>query len=107
MRKDIEKILDATHDAMIAVDRSGIVTLFNRSAERLTGKKANDVIGKNVEKVIENTRLPIILNTGKSELNQQQPLNNITIITNRMPVLDDEGNIIGAIAVFRDISELI
>lgn len=107
MRKDIEKILDATHDAMIAVDRSGVVTLFNRSAERLTGKKAIDVIGKNVEKVIENTRLPIILSTGKSELNQQQPLNNITIITNRMPVLDDEGNIIGAIAVFRDISELI
>jgi len=107
VRKDIEKILDSTHDAMIAVDNSGIVTLFNRSAERLTGKKSLEVIGKNVEQVIENTRLPIILKTGKSELNQQQPLNNITIITNRMPVFDDSGKIIGAIAVFRDISELI
>ena len=106
MRKDIQKILDATHDAMIAVDTDGIVTLFNKSAERLTGKRTDEVLGKPVEAVIENTRLPIILKTGKSELNQQQPLNKITIITNRMPVLDDEGAIIGAIAVFRDISEM-
>lgn len=107
MRKDIEKILDSTHDAMIAVDAEGTVTLFNKSAERLTGKKSEDVLGRKVEEVVENTRLPIILKTGKSELNQQQPLNNITIITNRMPVLDDDGTIIGAIAVFRDITELI
>lgn len=107
MRKDIQKILDATHDAMIAVDTNGVVTLFNKSAEKLTGKKSSEVLGKKVEAVIDNTRLPIILETGKSELNQQQPLNDITIITNRMPVLDDDGAIIGAIAVFRDVSELV
>lgn len=107
MRKDIQKILDSTHDAMIAVDIEGVITVFNKSAERLTGKRAEEVLGKPVELVIENTRLPIILKTGKSELNQQQPLNKTTIITNRMPVLDDEGRIVGAIAVFRDISELI
>lgn len=106
MRRDIQKILDSTHDAMIAVDSEGIITIFNHSAEILTGQKYEDVIGRKVETVIENTRLPIILKTGKSELNQQQPLNNITIITNRMPVLGDNGEIVGAIAVFRDVSEL-
>jgi PAS domain S-box-containing protein len=107
MRKDIQKILDSTHDAMIVVDTNGIITLFNKSAERLTKKRVQDALGRNVEDVIENTRLPIILKTGVSELNQQQPLNEITIITNRMPVIDDDGHIIGAIAVFRDISEMI
>lgn len=106
MRRDIQKILDSTHDAMIAVDSEGIITIFNHSAELLTGQKYEEVIGRKVEEVIENTRLPIILKTGKSELNQQQPLNNITIITNRMPVLGDNGEIVGAIAVFRDVSEL-
>ena len=43
MRKDIQKILDATHDAMIAVDTNGVVTLFNKSAEKLTGKKSSEV----------------------------------------------------------------
>jgi len=107
MRKDIQKILDSAHDAMIAIDQNENVTIFNRSAERLTGKKASNAIGVNVEEVIENTRLPVILRTGLSELNQQQPLGDITIITNRMPVIDENGEIIGAIAIFRDISEMI
>jgi PAS domain S-box-containing protein len=47
-----------------------------------------------------------VLKTGIAELNQQQPLNNTTIITSRMPVFDDNGKIIGALAVFRDISEV-
>ncbi len=106
MRRDIQKIINSTHDAMIAIDKEGIITLFNPSAEKLTGQKINDAIGKPIEDVIENTRLPIILETGDSELNQQQPLRNTTIITNRMPVLDDDNNVIGAIAIFRDISEL-
>ncbi|MBE0451397.1 MAG: sigma-54-dependent transcriptional regulator [Clostridia bacterium] len=107
MRKDIQKILDSTHDAMIVVDTNSIITLFNKSAERLTGMKNDEVLGRRVDEVIENTRLPIILKTGVSELNQKQPLNDITIITNRMPVIDDDGEIIGAIAVFRDITEMI
>ena len=107
MRKDIQKILDSAHDAIIAIDLDENITIFNKSAERLTGKKSSFAIGSPVEVVIENTRLPIILKTGISELNQQQPLGNITIVTNRMPVIDDDGKIIGAIAIFRDISEMI
>lgn len=106
--QDIQKkILDATHDGMIAVDKRGIITLFNRSAEKLTAIRAEDAVGKNVIDIIDNTRLPIVLQTGKSELNMQQPLRRTTIITNRMPVVDDDGEIIGAIAVFRDVSEIV
>lgn len=107
MRKDIQKILDSTHDAMIVVDIDSKITLFNQSAEKLTGHLAKNALGKKIDQVIKNTRLPIILQTGESELNQQQPLNDITIITNRMPIRDDDGKIIGALAVFRDVSEII
>jgi len=106
VRKDIEKILDSTHDAMIAIDKSKVITLYNKSAEKLTKIKAIDAIGKPVEIIVDNTRLPVVLDTGVSELNQQQQLNDITIITNRMPILNDDGEIIGAVAIFRDISEL-
>lgn len=107
MKREIEIILDSTHDAMIAVNKKGIITLFNKAAERLTNLKEKDVIGKPIEDVIETTRLPYILKTGKSELNRKQPLGNINIVTNRMPVRDKEGNIIGAVAVFRDITEIL
>jgi len=107
VRRDIEKILDSTHDAMIVVDKNGLITLFNKSAERLTGKKSKNALGKPVEDIIETTRLPIILKTGLSELNQQQKLGETTIVTNRMPILDDDGNVTGAVAIFRDVSDLL
>lgn len=106
MKRELELILDSTHDAMIAVDINGIITLYNRAAEKLTHFNAEDVLGKNISEVILNTRLPDVMKSGQAELDQNQQLGNIEIITNRMPVRDNEGQIIGAIAVFRDISEI-
>lgn len=107
MKKEIELILDSTHDAMIAVNKKGIITVFNKAASLLTGKDSETAIGKPIEEIVENTRLPFILKTGISELNQQQQLRDIIIITNRMPVINEKEEIIGAIAVFRDISEVL
>ncbi|MHB1393451.1 MAG: sigma-54 interaction domain-containing protein [Clostridia bacterium] len=107
MKRDIELILNSTHDAMIGVNTEGIITLFNKAAERLTEIASEEAMGKYVADVIKDTRLPFILETGKSELNRQQNLGSIKIITNRMPVKDKQGKIIGAVAVFRDITEVI
>ncbi len=107
MERGIQLILNSTHDAMISVDLDGIITVFNTAAEKLTGIKDKDAMGRYVGDVVMDTRLPFILETGESELNRQQNLGNIKIITNRMPVKDDNGNMIGAIAVFRDITEVI
>lgn len=107
MERDIELILNSTHDAMIGVNSDGIITLFNKAAERLTKIKSEEALGRYVADVVIDTRLPYILKTGDSELNRQQNLGSIKIITNRMPVKDEEGKIIGAVAVFRDISEVI
>lgn len=107
MEREIQLILNSTHDAMIAVDRKGIITLFNTAAEKLTGISTEEAIGKYVGDVVLDTRLPYILETGQSELNRQQNLGNIKIVTNRMPVKNDSGEIIGAIAVFRDITDVI
>lgn len=107
MKKELEIILNSTHDAMIAVDSKGIITIFNKAAERLTKLNSDKVMGRYVEEVIETTRLPYILKTGESELNRKQPLGDINIVTNRMPVKDESGNIIGAVAVFRDITEIV
>lgn len=107
MRRELEVILDSTHDAMIAVDKQGIITLFNKAAEKLTGIDSKYALGKPVKEVILNTRLMHILETGDYELNRQQDLGNIKIVTNRMPVKDENGQIIGAVAVFRDVTDIL
>ncbi|MBN2259642.1 MAG: sigma-54-dependent transcriptional regulator [Clostridiales bacterium] len=107
MKREIELIINSTHDAMIAVDKEGVITLFNRAAEKLTKVSSEDAIGRAIEEVVETTRLPYILKSGESELNKRQPLGDIEIITNRMPVLNESGEVVGAIAVFRDITDIV
>lgn len=106
--QELDVILNSTHDAMIAIDKKGYITLFNKAAERILNKKAEDVLGTYVKEAVPNTRLPIILKTGEAELNREQALTDeLTIITNRMPIFDHGGKIIGAVAVFRDITEVL
>ena len=98
--------LDAAHEGLLAVDADGRVTLFNPAAERLTGIRAESVLGRHVRDVIPNTRLHIVLETGEAELDQLQDTGMSTIMTNRVPVRNARGAIVGAMATFRDIGEI-
>lgn len=104
--REREVILNSTHDAMIAIDARGLVTLVNPSAERFLGVEARELLGRPAREVIPGTRLHIVVETGVAELNQQQQMGSTTIITNRVPVRDDGGRVVGAVAVFRDITEV-
>jgi len=100
-------ILNLTHDGMLAIDRKGIVTLFNPSAEKIMEIDQKDVIGKKVDEVIPSTKLLRVIKTGQPEINQQQELENgKKIITTRLPMLDRDGEQYGAFAVFKDISDV-
>ncbi|AIF53133.1 PAS modulated sigma54 specific transcriptional regulator, Fis family [Pelosinus sp. UFO1] len=105
--RKLEVFLNSTYDAMIAVDEHGIISLFNCAAERLLMVKAEDMLGRPVSEVVPGTRLPLVLSSGISELNQQQTIGHLRIVTNRMPVRDSDNKIIGAVAVFRDITDII
>ena len=71
----LEAFLNATNDAMIAVDEHEIISFFNCAAERLMEVKAQDMLGRPVNEAIPGTRLPFILHSGISELNQQRQNN--------------------------------
>jgi PAS domain S-box-containing protein len=106
-QREHETMLNSTHDAIIAVNSRGEITLFNKAAEKLMGIEAKEVLGTKASDSIPNTRLHIVLQTGQPELNQEQELPNKTrIITNRVPVRSDRGEVVGAVAIFRDITEI-
>lgn len=104
---ELDAILNSTHDGMIAVNRGGNITLFNRAAEQLTGYSAEEVMGTEIRNAIPNTGLDRVLLSGEAELNRQHILPNGTeIVTNRKPVMDHSGRVNGAVAVFRDMTEV-
>jgi PAS domain S-box-containing protein len=105
LAEETQAIIHSLYNGVMAVNAEGIITLFNAAAELITGLTAEAVIGHHVDNVLPNTRLSRVLETGVKEVNQQQSVGNATIITNRSPIR--KGNkIIGAVAVFQDITEL-
>lgn len=98
--------LDAAYEGVLAVDADGRVTLFNSAAERLMGVSAQSVLGRLVQDVIPNTRLHIVIETGEAELDQIQDTGVTSIMTNRVPVRNAVGEVVGAMATFRDIGEI-
>jgi len=102
-------ILDAIHEGLIAVDNSGRITLINDSALNILGfdknTKRESFVGIHVEEVIPNTRLINVLENGESEFENEQRINSTVIMTNRIPI-KDRGKVIGAIASFRDKTEV-
>ncbi len=102
-----EIILNSAHDGMIAIDERSTITLINRSAEQIIGLKKEDIVGKNIQDVLPSTELNRVLHTGKIEMNKTQELHNGTkIVTTRVPLVHNR-KIVGALAVFKDITEIV
>ena len=102
---EMQAVLNGAYNGVIAVNAEGIVVLFNAAAEFLTGLTADAVIGHDINDVLPSTGLSRVLGTGAAELNQQQNLGRCKIITNRSPIFSGS-IIVGAVAVFQDITEL-
>lgn len=100
-------MLQSVREAIIAVDRNGIITLLNEEGKRmlrLSGVDA-DPLGRPVNEFVPNTRLLEVIATGKMELNSEQDLFGVSVLANRMPLLVN-GTVVGAITTFRDKTEL-
>ena len=94
-------ILDAIHEGIIAIDAESNITLVNDSAIELLGLEKENIMGKQITEVFPTSRLHEVLESGESEYNREQLINNTVIISNRVP-LKDKDITIGAIATFRD-----
>jgi PAS domain S-box-containing protein len=101
-------IFNSINDGMVVIDQSGVIILFNRRAEEMMDVKRDSALGKYVSEVINDSRLPMILESRRVEANQEMLLENgRKIITTRIPIIEENGTLIGAFAVFKDITEIV
>lgn len=103
---DLNVILDAVYNGIVAVNREGKIVIFNKAASRLTGVTVEEAVGKRVDYIIPDTGLLEILNSGESKTTQKMQIKEKTVLSNRTPIYNQEGELVGAIGVFQDISEL-
>lgn len=100
-------MLQSTREGIIAVDHKAAVTMVNLEAERLLGTAG--ITGNGMTRSIADywpeLRLEQVLATGEAKQDQELELNGITLLVSSVPIRVD-GEIAGAIATFRDKTEL-
>ena len=104
-----EKIIfNSIEEGMIGIDKTSHITFMNKSAARMLEVSAEETIGRHIHEFISLSELPRIYETGRVELNKELELENgSTIVTSRFPMIDENGETIGAFAVFKDITEVV
>jgi PAS domain S-box-containing protein len=109
-------IVESSNDAIVSKDLNGIVTSWNRSAEKMFGFTAQEMVGSSITKIIprelhddENRILATIARGGRIEHFETVRVNKagelIEVSLTISPVKDDSGRIIGAAKIVRDITQ--
>ncbi|MBA3986289.1 MAG: PAS domain S-box protein [Flavobacteriales bacterium] len=108
-------------DGVITTDNNGVITLLNKAASELTGWQPEEATGKHIDHIFEiiNERTgQKVINPVMEALQQNRivMLANHTILTKKdgsqlfiddsgAPIHNEIGEIIGAVLIFRDITE--
>jgi transcriptional regulator with PAS, ATPase and Fis domain len=94
----LKTILESAYEGIAVIDENGIITEFNEAYCRIVGMNREEVIGKHVTTVIENTRLHIVIQTGVAEKGYIQRIHGQDMVVHRIPIWKGE-KVVGAIGM--------
>ncbi len=122
MQDDVSKrlghlaaIVESSEDVILSKDLNGIVTSWNKAAERLFGYTADEMVGAPILKLIperlhsDEERILSTIRSGRAiehfeTLRVAKDGRELDVSLTISPVKDDKGTIIGASKILRDIS---
>jgi len=110
------KIIDSTTDSVIKTNRDGIVTMWNRGAERIFGYTAEEIIGRPIDTLYpeqERSRLAEIIETllRGEEISTTEVTcvhkngSPVELALSVLPLKDDSGNVIDFVGISKDITD--
>ncbi|NOW84358.1 PAS domain S-box-containing protein [Clostridium beijerinckii] len=99
-----ELIIQNVNEALIVIDKKGIILVINKKAEDMFGISSERNLGKYIGEVLPEIQIPKITKAGKAELSQMVFINGKEIISNRIPIIKDE-RVEGSIEIFTDITD--
>lgn len=109
--QQLRTVLNSISEGIIAINGAGVITTLNPAAENLFHRQSKEILGEPVQKIL-GEGIPIItcLQDGKRYDNQEMIINTSKgrshYLSSGRPLCDDRGNIIGAVAVMKDIAQV-
>lgn len=94
----------AMHEGVIAIDKHERITICNDPAKQMLNIQG-EVIGRMIREVVPDTRLPEILVLNQPIYNKELQIGHAVIMSNRVPITV-KGQTVGAVAIFRDRTEV-
>ncbi|HEV2673048.1 MAG TPA: sigma 54-interacting transcriptional regulator [Aliidongia sp.] len=91
----LDHILNDPFEAVTVVDADGKVVYFSPVHEKFFGLGHGEANGRPVREVIENTRLDMVVKSGKAEIGVIQEMRGSQRVVSRVPIRHD-GKIVGA-----------
>jgi PAS domain S-box-containing protein len=109
-------IVESSEDAIVSKDLNGVITSWNRAAERLFGYAADEVIGQSIRIIIPTERLAeeeVVLSAVRrgdrvDHFETQRRRKDGTLVPISLsvsPIRDEQGMVVGASKIARDISD--
>src|SRR5829696_1083642 len=116
--RHLARVVESSDDAIVSKDLNGIVTSWNRAAERMFGYTAAEAVGRSIRMIIpadrqsEEEMVLSRIRTGESithfeTIRQRKDGSLIPISLTVSPIHDEAGQVIGASKIARDISDRI
>jgi len=99
-------ILNSVNDGILIADQNGVARYANETYLRMTGLEWDDIYNKKVGDVRKGSKLPIVLREGRPYRGIRRKVSNVEYIADVHPIIV-EGNVIGAISITRDVTEVI
>ncbi|EME72958.1 malate sensor histidine kinase MalK [Bacillus sonorensis] len=101
-------MLESTKEGILAVDQKGRIKLANAEAKRLFKKMGinENPIDQDVSNLLPNNRLKQVIETKKPVNDRDVRINGLELVFNEVPIHLKKGDIVGAIATFRDKTEV-
>ncbi|WP_228160698.1 MULTISPECIES: ATP-binding protein [Marinobacter] len=106
MFQERDATLQSVREGIIAINRDGVITTFNRTAVDTLNLEADTrLAGRPIDEVLPENNLTRVIETGESAFDQEVWMRGRQMIVNRLPVRQG-GRIIGVVASFRLRDEL-
>ncbi len=117
-RENLQLVLDNLSDGILAHDPDRTITFFNRAAEQITGRSRDEVVGRDCHDAFHGGFCGCACRfDGECRELREQITDTLNITTKNgerkrleirvVPMVDEEGEFVGVLNCFRDVTEVV
>jgi transcriptional regulator with PAS, ATPase and Fis domain len=90
----IKKVIDSVNEGILAINKNGLITVFNENLKYLLGIKNHTILGKNIKQVIQDKNILEFLSMGECEEARIMQVRGTNLLLTKLSIKEDNITII-------------